>query len=153
MSLREIVSVSKADTDVKGESIKLKFSNPRKVNHLVTMEDYRDGQNVRKYVIEGYVNGNWMEIYKGQSIGRKKIDFFDAIETSVIRINFTDFTGKPSIRSISAYYVDDFIPPKQRSLSVWSSWKNVMNWSREDIKNNKNFAFCIGSRAYNSFIC
>ena len=53
------------------------------------MEDYREGERIREYIIEGMVNGKWIELTKGSSVGRKKIDYFDEVEVSQLKLVIT----------------------------------------------------------------
>ncbi|MBT4410970.1 MAG: sulfatase-like hydrolase/transferase, partial [Bacteroidetes bacterium] len=119
----------------KGELKTLNFKLTKKVNHLITMEDYRQGHRIREYSIEGYRNGQWEELYKGQSVGRKKIDFFPDVEISKIRIKALNSIGEPLIRSLSAYYVEDFIPPKKQSVHAWSTWARIGQWDNNGFEN------------------
>lgn len=117
-----------------GEIIELSLSENQKVNHVVTMEDYREGHRIREYVIEGYKNGKWIRLADGTSVGRKKIDYFPELEVSKVRINILTSVGKPKIRNLSAYFVTNFtIPPKQ-SVRAWSVWKNVKSWEKKMFK-------------------
>jgi len=115
-----------ADTkDETGEKIDLIFPDKQRVNHIVLMEDYRQGHRVREYIIEGYCNGGWVELHRGQSIGRKKIDYFDEVTVSRIRLNIIKNKGEPLIRSMAAYYVEDFSAPPKQGIYAWSEWQNL----------------------------
>jgi len=115
----------------RGEEIVLALPKSRKVNHVVIMEDYREGHRIRKYRIEGMENGAWKELCSGQSIGRKKIDYFPEVEVSKIRLLVSKSLNEPLIRSIAAYYVDDFVPPLKKPVHAYSQWVNVGEWSPE----------------------
>ena len=95
------------------------------------MEDYQHGQRIRKYSVEGLLNREWQELCKGQSIGRKKIDYFPEVETSKIRLTVTKSVQQPLIRNFSAYFVENFTPPKKQAISAWSEWVTVFNWKKE----------------------
>ncbi len=114
--------------DKKGPMIVLSLPKSRKVNHVVTMEDYRHGHRIRQYVIEGLVNGEWKNLCRGQSIGRKKIDYFPEIEVSDIRLRVLKSVGEPLIRSLAVYFVANFIPPQIRPVNAWAAWSNVGSW-------------------------
>jgi alpha-L-fucosidase len=119
--------------DKKGEKIILDLSARHKINHVITMEDYRQGHRVREYTIEGLVDGKWQELCKGLSIGRKKIDYFSDIEVSKIRLKTLSSVGDPIIRSLSAYYVENFTPPLNKPVHAYSQWVRVKNWGKEEI--------------------
>jgi len=115
----------------KGKKVILKVPEPRKINHVITMADYREGERIREYVIEGLSNGKWVELVKGSSVGRKKIDYFDEVEVSAVRLNVTKAAAKPLIRSLSVYYVDNFTPPEKESLHVWAKPVEVITWEKD----------------------
>jgi len=116
----------------KGKIVVLDFAEKKKINHVVTMEDYRLGQRIRVYKIEGFVDGNWKELYSGQSVGRKKIDYFDEIEVSKIRLNVIKSMNEPVIRKLSAYYVKDFVAPPKREIRPWSNWQNITTFNTKE---------------------
>ena len=122
----------------KGKKIILELPEPKKINHIITMEDYREGERIREYVIEGLSRGKWVELIKGSSVGRKKIDYFDEVEVSAVRLNITKAAAKPLIRSLSLYYVDNFIPfETKQSMRVWARPVEVTTWSKDMFKNGK----------------
>ncbi|MCD6225340.1 MAG: alpha-L-fucosidase [Deltaproteobacteria bacterium] len=109
----------------KGKIVTLDLSGKKKINHVVTMEDYRLGHRIREYEIEGLADGNWKVLCRGQSVGRMKIDYFDEVEVSKIRLNVTRSVNEPVIRKLSAYYVEDFVAPPEHAIRPWSEWKNI----------------------------
>lgn len=111
--------------DEKGKIVILDISGEKKINHVVTMEDYRLGHRIREYKIEGFIDGNWKELCSGQSVGRKKIDYFDEVEVSKIRLNVSKSVNEPIIRKLSAYFVEGFIAPPKHGISPWSNWQEI----------------------------
>ena len=120
-----------------GKNISLKFDHPTVINHAVIMEDYKEGERIRKYRVEGFSNGKWVELTTGISVGRKKIDYFDEIKVEQLRLVITKSVAQPLIRSFSAYYVSDFIPPQKQSMRVWARPQTVANWKGEDVSKNE----------------
>ncbi len=119
-------------TEKKGTTVSLSIPEKQKINHVVTMEDYRQGHRIRSYKIEGLVDGEWKELCTGQSIGRKKIDYFPELEVSEIRIVVDKNEGTPLIRNLAAFYVKDFIAPPKTAVRPYSSWKQVAEWTHEE---------------------
>ena len=111
--------------NLKGETLTLNLPERKIINHVVTMEDYRLGHRIREYKIEGYARGNWEELCKGQSVGRKKIDYFNEREVTKIRLTVTKSVNEPVIRKLSAYYVEDFVAPPRHGISPWSNWQDI----------------------------
>jgi len=120
----------------KGKKITLSFDKPQLINHVIIMEDYKEGERIREYRIDGLINGKWKELKKGISVGRKKIDYFDKVETEKIRLVITKAAAKPLIRSLSAYYVDNFTPPPTQKMHVYAKPQVVSEWKKGDISNN-----------------
>ncbi len=115
----------------KGTVVTLPFPEKQKINHVVTMEDYREGERIRAYKIEGLVDGQWKKLCSGQSVGRKKIDYFPEVDVSEIRLIVNKYAATPLIRNFSAYYVQDFIAPPKTPVRPYSSWKLLAEWSPE----------------------
>ena len=120
-----------------GKKTILKFNKPTRINHVIIMEDYREGEHIREYHIDGYANGKWIELINGISVGRKKIDYFNEIEVEQLRLIITKTAGEPIIRSFSAYFVDNFTPPTKHSMNVWSLPQTVSVWKESEIINSK----------------
>ena len=120
----------------KGKEIVLTVPGGKKINHVVTMEDYRLGHRIRGYIIEGLADGEWIELCSGQSVGRKKIDYFDDIEVEKIRLKITKNVYEPVILNLAAYYVQDFVPPQKNSTYAWSEWENVSGWEKDMFTGN-----------------
>lgn len=111
-----------------GKMVIMELPEKKLINHAVVMEDYREGQRIREYSIDGFINGEWVVLCEGQSIGRKKIDYFEEITTSKLRLNIRKSVGEPLIRNLSVYYVENFIAPPKRSVSPWSDWQELSQW-------------------------
>ena len=92
--------------DQRGVTVELTFSEPALVNHAVIMEDYREGERIREYVIEGLSEGRWQELSKGVSVGRKKIDVFRPTRVSQVRLRVTKAAAEPLIRRFATFYVE-----------------------------------------------
>ncbi len=121
----------------KGVKTTIKFPAPTLINHVVTMEDYRHGERIRAYSIKGLVNGQWIELTKGQSVGRKKIDYFDEVEVSAVELQIIKHVGTPLIRSMSVYYVDQFTPYKKEGMRIWGATTEVTEFREEMFDSGK----------------
>ncbi|MGL4344178.1 MAG: alpha-L-fucosidase, partial [Cellulosilyticaceae bacterium] len=82
------------------------FDQPTWINHVVVMEDYREGENIRQYTLEGLKDGIWHEIATGSMIGRKKIQVFEDIEVDQLRFKVLVSCQEPRIRAFEAYHVE-----------------------------------------------
>jgi len=80
-------------------------SAPIILDTVVTMEDIAQGERVREYVIEGRVDGQWVELAKGTAIGHKKIDRFAPTRVAEVRVRVTRSVGTPRIKKLAAYRI------------------------------------------------
>ncbi len=91
-----------------GLSFEISFNVPTAVNHVVLMEDYRQGHRIREYKIEGLIDNQWKLLCKGSAVGRMKIDPFPTAIVSKVRLQVTKNIENPLIRSFSVYQVENF---------------------------------------------
>ena len=101
--IKKRFSKSIADTHGGGEVIELTLPQPTDIDHVITTEDIAEGQRIREYNIEGCIDGNWRRICSGTSIGHKKIDQFEPVKVSKIRLSCTESADVPIIRKFAAY--------------------------------------------------
>jgi alpha-L-fucosidase len=93
-------------TDQHGAGIELALPRPTLINQAVLMEDYRQGERIRQYVVEGLSDGHWQELSRGTSVGRKKIERFRSAQVSRVRLRVTRFAAEPLIRRLAVFRVD-----------------------------------------------
>jgi hypothetical protein len=92
--------------DQRGSTVELALPHSTLINQVVIMEDYREGERIREYVVEGLSEGEWRELKTGTSVGRKKIDLFRPTQVSRVRLRVTKYAADPLIRSFAAFYVE-----------------------------------------------
>ena len=90
----------------RGSTVELALPQSTLINHAVIMEDYREGERIREYVVEGLSEGQWRELQTGTSVGRKKIDLFRPAQVSRVRLRVTKYAAEPLIRSFAVFYVE-----------------------------------------------
>lgn len=82
----------------------LRFNEPKTFDHVVTMEDLREGQKIAKYTIEAQVDGQWKTIVEGETIEHKRIDQFVPITATAMRFSVTKSIVQPAVmRSIAVF--------------------------------------------------
>jgi alpha-L-fucosidase len=86
-----------------GPTVEAMPSSPSIIDAVVTMEDISQGERIRKYRIEGLVDDAWVQLASGTAIGHKKIDRFDPVRVSKIRITVLESAGQPLIRKLAAF--------------------------------------------------
>ncbi len=91
-------------TNGTGNSLTIKFGTVREVNQIEIQEDIQKGERIRAYVVEAQIDGAWTKVCDGISVGHKRIQLFDKVKTSCLRLNITQSNKDPVIRNFAAYY-------------------------------------------------
>ena len=84
----------------------LNLDKSTSINQIVLQEDIRFGERVREFVLQGKVNAEWIEIYRGSSIGQKHIAIFSKVEVESVRLLVIDSKGEPIIRSRQLFKIE-----------------------------------------------
>jgi alpha-L-fucosidase len=86
-------------------TLEVDFDEPVTFDHALTMEWLNDGQRVEKYAIEVWdpKSGRWRGVASGQAIGHEKIDSFDAVAATRVRLNILSSTAAARIREFQLY--------------------------------------------------
>jgi len=92
-----------AETSGQSDIVELDLGKPQVVDHIITMEDIRQGERIRSYSIEALIEGAWKEASKGTAVGHKKIDRMSPVNTVKIRIRILSSAASPVIRKLAAY--------------------------------------------------
>ena len=89
---------------MKVHTINLKGRQP--INHVIIQEDIKNGERIRKYKVEGRVNGRWVTLCEGESVGHKRIEQFGDITVTRLRLTIEQSIAQPDIKMFSAYFVE-----------------------------------------------
>lgn len=111
-----------AETDGLGRLVQLDLDRPTSIDHVVTMEDIRHGERVRRYVVEGFVRGAWRPLCEGTAIGHKKIDRFGVVDVTKVRLRVLEAATMPRIRKLAVYDVGGGEPPQPPSQTPVAHW-------------------------------
>ena len=103
MEIKRRYGTSIADVAGRGAKQQLAPSAPRTIDCVVSMEDVSLGERVRRYTIEGLVEGGWKELAAGSAIGRKKIDKFAPVEVAAVRLVVHESVGEPVFRRVALH--------------------------------------------------
>jgi len=95
-----------AVTSGTGNTLVLDVNQPTRISHAILMEDIREGERVRAYVLEGLADGNWITLAQGTCIGHKHIERFDNVTLTKVRLRVTRAIAQPIIRNLSVFWVD-----------------------------------------------
>jgi alpha-L-fucosidase len=105
------------------------------INHAIIMEDYRQGERIRRYVLEGFDGQLWKVLAAGAHVGRKRIECFEESLVSKLRLRITRCAAEPLIRSFQAFYVTNFRLAAGQPLR--SPWTQCGSWQAKDFQNGK----------------
>lgn len=86
--------------------INLVLHKKQAVNHIILQEDITFGERVRSYKIEAEINRKWQIIAEGECIGHKRIQNFDAVATSKLRLTIKESIAPPMIKIFSIFFVN-----------------------------------------------
>ncbi len=96
-----------ASTCGSGTSHTLSLPPGSSTNMLSLMEEISEGERVHAYRVEGLVDGKWIVLWKGTSIGHKKVERIAPVAATELRLTVTKSAGEPRIREWSAWSVED----------------------------------------------
>jgi len=74
------------------------------VNTIMLQEDIRKGQRVEMFIVEGYVNNEWVKLTEGTTIGYKRILRFGDATPSKLRVTINGTRDIANIQKVGAYY-------------------------------------------------
>jgi alpha-L-fucosidase len=79
------------------------FAQPTSVDRTLAMERLNDGQHIEEYAVDVWVDGAWKEVAHARAIGHKKIDRFDPVTTTRVRLRILAQTGVAGIREFQVF--------------------------------------------------
>lgn len=83
------------------------FPHPITFNRSLTMEWLNNGQHIQKYSIDIWdeQKKEWRSVAQAQAIGHEKVDTFEAVTTTRVRLNILSSTSEAEIREFQLYEV------------------------------------------------
>ncbi len=67
------------------------------------MEEITHGERIRKYVVEAKVGDDWQKVGGGTCIGHKRIQKFDPVSVTAVRLRVLESAGVPFIRKLDVF--------------------------------------------------
>ena len=122
-----------AETKGQGTTVELDLGRPVAVNHAVIMEDYRQGERIREYVLEGLTDGQWKPLAQGSAVGRMKIDVFPSTTVSKVRLRVTRAAAEPLIRRLAVYRVESPAPRGPAADQQKTDWRRCGAWDAKTL--------------------
>lgn len=81
----------------------LKLGKKQPVNYYMIQENIKKGERIRQYKIEAKINGKWETVCQGESVGHKRIEKLNSIETDMLRLTVLESIEQPDIINFSVY--------------------------------------------------
>ena len=81
----------------------LKLGKKQSVNYYMIQENIKKGERIRQYKIEAKINGKWETVCQGESVGHKRIEKLNSIETDMVRLTILESIEQPDIINFSVY--------------------------------------------------
>ena len=81
----------------------LKLGKKQSVNYYMIQENIKKGERIRQYKIEAKINGKWKTVCQGESVGHKRIEKLNSIETDMVRLTILESIEQPDIINFSVY--------------------------------------------------
>ena len=126
-AIKRLYAGIKGETSGNKKTLVLKFKKPTAVNHIITMEDIKHGHIVRKYEIDGWIDGKWKKLIEGDAIGHKRIDLVETVTVKKLRFRATECVDTPRIKSFAAYEAPIY---RHNFGGADSDWKTVVEWQK-----------------------
>jgi alpha-L-fucosidase len=89
------------------------FAKPVTFNQALIMEWLNDGQHVEKFRIEAWTGNRWKTLVGGGPIGHKRIDQFESVTASRVRLNILSSSAEAHIREFQLFNLGDELRPAQ----------------------------------------
>jgi alpha-L-fucosidase len=92
-----------AQTSGMKKVLSLSLENAQEVNTCIIQENIAEGERIRQYQVQAKVNGRWVTVCSGQSVGHKRIEHFPSVRTSSLRLVVTACIAQPDIINFSIF--------------------------------------------------
>jgi alpha-L-fucosidase len=79
------------------------FPHPVNFDRVMTLERLNDGQHVEEYSVEVRFQGKWKQVAHAYAIGHKKIDIFDPVTATDVRLKLLQISGQAGIREFGVF--------------------------------------------------
>jgi alpha-L-fucosidase len=87
--------------------LEVNFEHPITFDRSLTMEWLNSGQHVQLFTIEVLDGGKWKSVVRGQAIGHKRIDHFEPVTASRVRLRILSSTAEAHIREFQLFRANE----------------------------------------------
>lgn len=77
------------------------------INTVLLQEEITKGQRVEAFGVEGLVDGEWVLLTEGTTIGYKRLLRFSDLSPTRLRVNITSTRDVANIAKVGAYHAPD----------------------------------------------
>lgn len=95
-----------AQTSGQKKCLTVNLNKKQSVNCCIIQENIKNGERIRQYKVEAKVNGKWITVSQGESVGHKRIEQFAPITTTSLRLTILQSIALPDIINFSAFNVE-----------------------------------------------
>lgn len=95
-----------AKTSGQKKALTLNTKKDQQINYYMIQENIKKGERIRRYTIEAKVNGKWLVVSEGESVGHKRIEKIKSISASAFRLTINQSTSIPDIINFSIFNVE-----------------------------------------------
>lgn len=85
------------------ETLTFLFEEPVTFSTLLLQEDIEQGQQVAEWVLEADMGEEWVEVVRGTTIGYKRLERFDPVTTTSLRLRLLKSRGTARISEVGLY--------------------------------------------------
>jgi alpha-L-fucosidase len=107
--IRRIFARPVASMHGAGRELTLELPPGRHPSVLGLMEEIAHGERVRRFAVDARTPAGWKEIWRGSCIGHKRLERFEPIDASALRLRLIDSAGEPRIRAFTAWETESDI--------------------------------------------
>ena len=109
-----------------GESVTYKIGEGEKVNCVMLQENIAKGQRVEKFKVELLINGQWMTVGRGTTIGYKRLLRFSETTAEEIRVTIEECRRTAEILQVGLFHCPELgansgIAKEYFSSSAWQT--------------------------------
>lgn len=96
---RPIVKINNSNK----KTILLESASTHSISRVMIEEDMTQGENIRNYVVQAYTASGWREVARGESVGHKRIQVFNPINTRKLKFEVTKAAGAVALKQVAFY--------------------------------------------------
>ncbi len=105
-----------AEEDAREASLEIDLDNPVRFDRIMIQEPIRLGQRIAKFAVEGLVDGDWIELAKGTTIGYKRLLRIPPVQARKVRLLIREANNTPAISHFGLFKASS----KERTIQAIS---------------------------------